>query len=179
MADCYIAEIRPFAGTSNFIPSGWVLCDGRLLSVSSYQPLFTLIGTKFGGDGVSNFAVPDLRSRLPIGSGQGTGLANNYAYAATGGAESVTLQTAQTPAHTHAFNVSKAAATANTPSGNLYADPSPNHFYATTPTSGSAPQVLNADSVSNTGGGQSHQNTMPSIAINYIIATTGIYPVQP
>lgn len=179
MADCYLAEIRPFAGANNRIPAGWQLCDGTLLPISSYEALYSLLGTTFGGNGTSNFAVPDLRSRLPIGSGQGTGLAVNRLYASTGGSEAVALTLAQTPAHSHAFQVSSAAATSNAPAGKLYANPDPNSFYATTKTPGSQDQVLSTDTVSYSGAGQSHQNCMPTMATNYIIALVGIYPQKP
>jgi microcystin-dependent protein len=175
--DHYVAEIRPFAGTSNHIPQGWQLCDGTLLPISTYEVLFALLGTTFGGNGTTTFGVPDLRGHLPIGSGQGTGLTNRV-YAVAGGAESVTLDAAGTPAHTHAFNVSTANATINTPSGNLFANPTPNSFYATTAIPTAPLQVLSADTVSNAGGGQAHENRMPTLAINYIIATDGIFPSQ-
>lgn len=178
MADQYLGEIRPFAGFNARIPEGWQLCDGSLLQIANYNALYSLLGTAFGGNGTTTFGVPDLRGRLPIGSGQGAGLTNRP-FASAGGSESVTLAATQVPAHTHAFNVSTADATGNSPSGNLYANPAPNSFYATTPTSGSKPQVLNADTVGNAGGGQAHENRMPTLAINYIIATTGIFPVRP
>lgn len=179
MADQYLGEIRPFAGFKNRIPEGWQLCDGSLLSIQNNQALFSLLGTSFGGDGTTTFGVPDLRGRLPIGSGQGTGLTSRV-FASSGGSESVTLGAAQVPAHSHAFNVSKDNATSNSPSGNLYANPTPNSFYATTPAPNSKLQVLDDDTIPMSGGnGQSHENRMPTMAINYIIATAGIFPVRP
>ena len=176
--DQYLAEIRPFAGLSIRIPAGWQLCDGSLLQIADYNALYSLLGTAFGGNGTTTFGVPDLRGRLPIGSGQGAGLTNRP-FASAGGSESVTLAAAQVPAHSHTFNVSTAKATGNSPSGNLYANPTPNSFYATTPAPNSKPQVLDDDTVTDAGGGQSHENRMPTMAINYIIATTGIFPVRP
>lgn len=174
MVDCYVGEIRPFAG--NFVPPGWLPCDGRLLSISTYDVLYSLLGTAFGGDGRTTFAIPDLRGRLPIGTGQGTGLSNRP-FASSGGAESVTLTLSQTPAHSHAFNVSTAAATQNSPENNLYANPDPNVFYATTAASGSVAQVLSPDTISASGGSNlPHENRMSTLAINYMIATTGFYP---
>lgn len=173
MVDCYVGEIRPFAG--NFVPPGWLPCDGRLLNISSYEVLYSLLGTAFGGNGTTNFGIPDLRGRLPIGTGQGTGL-TNWPFAASGGSEAVTLTLSQTPAHSHAFNVSTNAATQNSPANNLYANPDPNAFYATTAASGSAPQVLAANTISVSGGSVPHENRMTSMPINYMIATNGIYP---
>ncbi|AEG01986.1 phage tail protein [Methylomonas methanica] len=179
MADFYIAEIRPFAGMTNRVPAGWHLCDGTLLPISGYETLYSLIGIAFGGDGITNFALPDLRGRLPLGSGRGAELVGNYAYASHGGTETVTLTSVQTPAHTHAFQVSTAAATSNAPANNRFADPAPNSFYATTKTQGSQDQVLGADTVSTAGAGQAHPNCMPTLAINYMIALVGIYPQRP
>lgn len=176
--DNFIAEIRPFAG--NYAPEndGWLPCDGRLLQINSYQALYALLGTTFGGDGVNTFGIPDLRSRLPVDAGQGAGL-SNYVRGATGGHESVTLSIANLPPHNHGFVVSTTAATTNTPAGNLFANPSPNGFYATTPSAGSAAQVLKADSIPpSSGGGVPIDNRMPTLAITYIIATIGIYPEQ-
>jgi microcystin-dependent protein len=175
--DHYLAEIRPFTGTK--VPQDWHLCDGTLLPIAGNEALYSLLGTAFGGNGQYNFAVPDLRSRLPIGSGQGAGLTAR-AYASNGGNESVALGTGQIPAHNHAFTVTTDSATSSSPSGNLFANPNPNNFYGTTPNQGSAPQVLNADTVPLSGGsGQGHENRMPTMAVNYIIATVGIFPVKP
>lgn len=179
MANCYIAEIRPFTGPYTMVPAGWHLCDGTLLPIAGNEALFSLVSTSFGGDGVTTFGLPDLRGRLPIGSGQGAGITNNYAYASKGGAETITLTTTQMPAHTHAFTVTTAAATASNPSGQLFANPNPNVFYATTPGPTTKPQVLLADTVDNQGGSQPHENRMPSVAVNYIIALNGVYPVRP
>ena len=179
MADCYLAEIRPFAGVNNRIPAGWHPCDGTLLPIAGHEALYSLLGTAFGGNGTTDFALPDLRGRLPIGSGLGTGLAVNRPYASGGGSEAVTLSLAQTPALSHAFRVSTAAATANAPADKLYANPDPNSFYATTKTQGSQDQVLGTDTVSYSGTGEAHPNCMPTMAANYIIALVGIYPQRP
>src|SRR3989442_10846657 len=99
MGQPFVGEIRMFAG--NFAPAGWMFCDGQLLPISENETLFNLIGTTYGGDGQSTFALPDLRGRVPLHMGQGAGLSNNYILAETGGVEQVTLTTAQMPAHTH------------------------------------------------------------------------------
>ncbi len=176
MADSYVGEIRPFAG--DYAPQDWALCDGSLLPITDYQALYSLLGTTFGGDGRVNFALPDLKGRVPIGAGTGTGLTAR-ALGQTGGSEAVTLTSASVPAHTHGFTVSTDAATQHSPANNMLADPAPHLFYATTPTTGSAPQVLSADSVAASGGGAAHENRMPTMAINYIISLMGIYPMRP
>src|SRR5437870_12805594 len=101
MAQPYVGEIRMFGG--NFAPAGWMFCEGELLPISEYETLFNLIGTTYGGDGQSTFALPDLRGRLPLHVGQGPGITQSYQLAQTGGVESVTLTTQQIPIHSHAF----------------------------------------------------------------------------
>lgn len=174
--DNFLGEIRPFTG--NFAPQGWHLCDGTVLNIQGNEALFALIGARFGGNGTTNFALPDLRGRLPIGSGQGTGL-TSHSFASSGGTETVTLSLAQAPGHNHGFTVTTNAASGSAPSGAWLANPSPNSFYATTASSGAPDQVLASGTVSFMGNGQPHENRMPTMAINYIIATTGLYPVQP
>lgn len=175
MADSYLAEIRPFAGSQ--APKGWHFCDGTLLPISANQALFSLIGTNFGGNGTTNFALPDLRSRVAVGVGQSL-MGSNYVMGEQAGNESVTLTPNTMPAHSHTFMVSSAAATTNAPSNTVFANPDPNIAYATTPVAGSPEQVLLPDSVGNSGGNQAHENRMPSLAINFIIALVGIYPSQ-
>src|ERR1700716_1229236 len=110
MAQPYVGEVRMFAG--NFAPTGWMFCEGQLLPISEYETLFNLIGTTYGGDGQSTFALPDLRGRLPMHFG------NAFVQAQTGGAEEVTLTVSQIPAHTHAELVLDGLATQTNPSGN-------------------------------------------------------------
>src|SRR5512140_3876793 len=111
MAQPYVGEIRMFAG--NFAPAGWMFCEGQLLPISEYETLFNLIGTTYGGDGQSTFALPDLRGRLPLHFG------NGFTLAETGGVEEVTLTVSQIPAHNHAFLASTDNASKTTPSGNV------------------------------------------------------------
>src|SRR2546422_11724296 len=116
MAQPYVGEIRMFAG--NFAPAGWMFCEGQLLPISEYETLFNLIGTTYGGDGQSTFALPDLRGRIPLHAGTGSdGI--NYTLAEQGGVESVTLTTNQIPAHTHPFTVSTNPATDTSPQGRV------------------------------------------------------------
>ncbi|MFD1627836.1 phage tail protein [Azospirillum griseum] len=184
MVDSVLGEIRPFAG--NYAPEGWALCDGRLLKVMDYQALFSLIGTTYGGDGTTTFAVPDLRGRLPVGQGQGAGLTNRTV-GQSGGASMVQLSTANMPSHTHSFSVSGNTGTTNTPaSGTALAVPAPQAggtmVAYVSPTATPAPTLQTFDDASiasATGGNQAHYNVMPYIAINYIIAITGLYPSRP
>ena len=159
----------------NFAPVGWAFCDGSLLSIAQNSALFNLIGTQFGGDGQTNFALPDLRGRAALGVGQGAGL-QPYTIGQVGGVESVTLTSAQFAGHTHAL---QAAATATTPtpgSGVVLGTPaSGTSLYATAGTGA----TLSASAVSPAqGGGLPHENRQPSTTINYIIALSGIYPSQ-
>lgn len=175
MADCYVGEIRLFAGARNEPPANWMFCEGQSLSVNNYQLLFSLIGTIYGGDGVTTFKLPDMRGRAPIHVGQGLNLINRV-LGVPGGNEAVTLGIAQIPVHNHPFNVSTDNATSALPDGLVLANPSPREFYATERLSGTDDQVLKSDTVSMTGGNQPHENRMPSIALRYIIATIGEYP---
>jgi microcystin-dependent protein len=180
MADPYLGEIRIFAGANP--PAQWLLCHGQSLPIADYQTLFSLIGTTYGGDGVSNFLLPDLRGRLPTGNGQGPGL-SNYAIGQAYGVESVALQTAQLATHNHTFYASAAAATSTTPAPTgtmtLANVGAPNYFYENGPQAGGTTTLLNAAALSTSGGNPAaaHENRMPIMALNYIIATVGIYPV--
>lgn len=168
MAEPYVGEIRMFAG--NFAPAGWMFCEGQLLPISEYETLFNLIGTTYGGDGQSTFALPDLRGRIPLHVGSGFTLAEN------GGAEQVTLTTAQMPAHTHAFLGSAANATTTSPTNNVPATlPEVTTFAYGTDL---PPATLSAQAVSNVGGSRAHTNFQPYICINYIISLLGIFPSQ-
>jgi len=176
--DAFIGEIRMFGG--NFAPRGWALCNGQLLPISQYSALFSLLGTTYGGDGRTNFALPDLRGRVPIHAGQGPGLSSRQ-LGQRGGVETVTLTTQQMPAHTHTANVVQAAdssvGTSDKP-GNML----PARNAASTPQYGAtANTTLNGTTVTveNSGAGQAHENMQPYVTVNYIIATEGIFPSRP
>lgn len=169
MSEAYIGEIRLFAG--NFAPQGWALCDGSLLSIAQYDVVFSLLGTTYGGDGVSTFALPDLRGRLPIGAGQGQGLSNRVIGEQIG-MEKVSLVAANTPPHTHAFMVG-GSASSNSPQGQV---PSTVTGFNAYTASNTAPQALNAGTVQASGGGSPHDNVMPSLALTHIICLEGVYP---
>jgi len=166
MAQPYVGEIRMFAG--NFAPAGWMLCSGQLLPISEFETLFNLIGTTYGGDGQSTFALPNLQSRVPIHFG------NGFTLAETGGVETVTLTTNQIPAHSHAFACSTSPAGSKTPVNQVAALAQA----ATITTYGTdAPLVqLNGQASGSTGGSQPHDNIQPYGTLNYIISLFGIFP---
>ncbi|MBP6616550.1 MAG: phage tail protein [Burkholderiales bacterium RIFCSPHIGHO2_01_FULL_64_960] len=173
--ESFIGDIRLFAGT--FAPRGWMLCNGAVLSISQYDTLFSLIGTTYGGDGQSTFALPDLRGRVPVGQGQGPGLTNRV-IGEVYGSENVTLVPNQMPQHTHTLNASTATATSAQPAGQLFAQTGSDKFYGPPPATDPQPQAMAANAVTPAGGSQPHTNIMPSMAINYIIAVEGIYPTR-
>ena len=164
MGDPFIGEIRLFGG--NFAPAGWAFCDGQLMPISENDALFTLIGTTYGGDGQETFALPDLRSRLPVH--QGTG----YVLGQAAGVESVTLTTNQIPNHTHAFLASNAGGDQITPSGNLTAQ-----SFNVMPYINDAPDGNMApNAIAPVGGSQPHENMHPFLTVSFIISLFGIFP---
>ena len=169
MAEPFIAEIRLFS--FNFPPRGWALCNGQLLPINQNQALFSLLGTTYGGNGIVNFALPDLRGRVPIHEGLGPGLTPR-ALGERIGAESVTLTAAQLPQHAHAQAAVGSTATTTSPASTLPAQ-SDSPIWR----SGGAPVPTGVQSAS-TGGSQPHQNMMPFLAINFCIALQGIFPSQ-
>jgi len=183
MAEFYIGQVILFAGT--FAPVGWVLCDGSLLPIAQYDALYSIIGTTYGGDGQTTFAVPDLRGAVPVSSGQGPSR-SNYALGQTAGSESVTLTSGQMPGHTHtavpsaAVNVSSQPADQTSPSGNFYGKPAVDLYNAT----GGQGNTLSAAVASYTttlqlaGGSQPLPTMSPYLAMNYCMCTDGIYPTQ-
>ncbi|MBB4707728.1 phage tail protein [Xanthomonas arboricola] len=174
MATPFIGEIRMFGFGRT--PQGWQACDGSLLSISEYETLFVLIGTLYGGDGQNTFAVPDLRGRVPLHQGQGPGL-SNYVIAHTSGTETVTLDSLQMPAHTHTLVATPTAATATAPAGLLPGIVTGDVFYATD-TTGATAAPMATQSTTIAGGGQAHDNTMPTLTVQYCISTAGIFPQQ-
>jgi microcystin-dependent protein len=172
MSSPFVAEIRMFAG--NFAPRGWALCNGQLLPISQNTALFSLIGTFYGGNGTSTFALPDLRSRVPIDQGQGVGL-SPYVIGQNGGVENVTLLTNQLPQHSHALNAFNGAGNQVAATGNYWADAAASRgekvYASTTDGTQMSPSALSA-----VGGNQPHNNIQPFLAVNFIIALVGIYP---
>jgi microcystin-dependent protein len=177
MAEPYIGEIIAFGG--NFPPRNYMLCAGQLVSIAEYDALFNLIGTTYGGDGISTFGLPNLQGRVPLHTGQGPGLPN-FPIGQTAGVESVTLTVQTMAAHNHMALVAQTAS-ASVPNQSLYlANEGPpqavNNAFAYGPPANTL--KLAPNSVSNTGGNQPHGNRQPALAITYCIAMYGIYPQQ-
>lgn len=164
MAQPYVGEIRMFAG--NFAPAGWMFCEGQLLPISENETLFQLIGTTYGGDGQSTFALPDLRGRVPIHMGSG------FILAETGGVETVTLSVQQMPAHLHPMLASASTANQTTPQTTVPATPTVIDLYR----AALANSPMAAQAVSPTGGSQPHQNFQPYLCVDFIISLFGIFP---
>lgn len=167
MADAYIGEIRPVPYT--FAPVGWAMCDGSLINIADNETLFALLGTTYGGDGVTNFALPDLRGRVPVHKGQGNGL-SLYVPGQVGGVESVTLLVPHLPQHNHGAAATSTPANTNSPVNNMPAISTPNIYL---PTDG---QSMAPDAIGLTGGGLPHENRQPSLGVTYIIALEGFFP---
>ena len=163
----FIGEIRlvPFT----YAPKGWAICAGQLLPINQNQALFALLGTMYGGDGRTTFALPDLRGRVPIGAGQSSA-GSSYPLGATGGQETVELKTRQLPGHAHAVRASSAAATTKNPTA---AFPARGGAYAA-----DRNVRMKAGMIGRTGGGEGHENRQPYLSLNYIIALHGIFPPQ-
>jgi microcystin-dependent protein len=163
MSEPFLAQISIVS--FNFPPKGWALCNGQLLPINQNQALFSLLGTTFGGNGVTNFALPNLRGRAPVHFGSEISLGE------AGGLENVSLTLAQLPPHSHLFG-SGNQATASSPNGNTVASRPRRGTYLYT--AGGAPVFLNGSVVE--GGGQAHANMQPSLTLNFVIALTGIFP---
>lgn len=175
MSTPFIGEIRMFGFGRT--PLGWQACDGSLLSISENDALFALIGTTYGGDGQNTFAVPDLRGRLPIHQGQGPGL-STYVIGQVAGTENVTLLASQIPAHTHSLSAATTASTAITPGAAVLPGAvSGDSFYVNT-TAGNTAAPMSPQMLGNAGGTQPHENCMPTLTVQYCIATQGIFPQQ-
>jgi microcystin-dependent protein len=168
MSEPFLGEIRMFGG--NFAPAGWAFCNGQILSISANDALFALLGTTYGGDGTTTFALPNLQSRIPIHQGQGVGL-STYVIGQSSGVENVTLTTQQMPQHTHAANADSGSGGVSNPASSFWAS-SPN----TKQYSPSTNAAMAVGATSLTGGSQPHQNIMPYLAISFIIALQGIFP---
>ena len=169
MAEPFLGQILMVG--FNFAPRGWAYCNGQLLPIAQNTALFSLLGTTYGGNGQTTFALPNLQSRVPIHFGQGAGL-SAYSLGETGGQESVTLTTPQMPAHNHtaALNASGGAGSDGSPTGNYLADG--NQYTSSTNTSMNA----NAVAIGIAGGTQPHSNIQPYLGLNFIIALEGIFP---
>lgn len=178
--DSYVGQIMLFPSTREI--ENWLPCDGRQLPISGNEALYALIGLTYGGDGRTNFAIPDLRGRVPVCQGHGISLTDRI-IGQTGGAEAVTLTAANMPAHTHSLNASTNQATSNDPTNNVLASVPTNHtsyFDPPNPLPAGVTIVpMGISSLTSAGVAQSHNNIMPSLVLNYYICTVGIYPTKP
>ncbi len=166
MSSPFIGEIRMFGG--NFAPVGWAFCNGALIPISENDALFNLIGTTYGGDGQSTFALPNLQSRVPVHVGPG------FALGQSGGVETVTLTTSQIPAHSHVPQAFTTAGNLNTPANGVWAFSSAGTLYGDT-----APgSPFAATAIGSSGGSQPHDNMIPFLAVNFILSLFGIFPSQ-
>jgi microcystin-dependent protein len=171
MADPFVAEIRIFP--FNFAPKGWAWCDGQLMPLSQNTALFSLLGTTYGGDGKSNFALPDLQGRAPMHPGQGSGL-SLHDLGETGGSETVTLLESEIPAHSHALLAATAPGNNRNPAGNVLARATGGNVYLAP---AGAPLVSMSDqALAPAGGDQSHNNLQPYLTFYFCIALQGVFP---
>lgn len=170
--DPFVAEIRMFPG--NFAPTGWALCNGQILPISQNTALFSLLGTTYGGDGKTTFALPDLQDRAPMHPGTGPGLTPRV-LGETGGVETVTLLQSELPSHTHGFTRHGATmdAEANSPFKAFPAVTKENSYSA-----GGTSVSMFPSALSSAGGSQPHNNMQPYLAVNFIIALQGIFPAR-
>jgi microcystin-dependent protein len=169
MSEPFLGEIRMFG--FNFAPRGWAFCNGQILSIAQNTALFALLGTTYGGNGQTTFALPNLQSRVPIHFGQGPGL-SPYSLGQLSGQENVTLLPTQMPAHSHSLACHTDDAATGIPNGNFPAASAQN-IYASAATPG---QFMNAGMVTVAGNSQPHTNIQPYLAINFCIALQGIFP---
>jgi microcystin-dependent protein len=165
VAQPFLGEIRLFAG--NFAPVGWEFCNGQLLQISQNDAIFALIGTTYGGDGVTTFALPDLRGRAPVHQGGG------FTIGQVAGSEQVTLTTNELPAHGHPLRATAADGTTADPTNAVWAESDARTFSTAAPNTS-----LHPSSLGNAGGGQPHSNLMPFVTLNFIIALQGVFPSQ-
>jgi len=166
MSSPFVGEIRMFAG--NFAPAGWMLCQGQLLPISENETLFNLIGTTYGGDGQTTFALPDLRSRVPVHVGPG------FALGQAAGTETVTLTVNQIPGHSHVPQCFAAAGNQLGPGNGVWASSTPATYFGDTAPS----TAFAASAIGSSGGSQPHDNMIPFLVINFILSLFGVFPSQ-
>jgi len=171
LSDAFIGEIRLFG--FNFNPKAWALCNGQLLSIQQNAALFSILGTTYGGNGTTNFALPNLQSRVPVHVGQGPGL-SPYVLGQVGGEESHTLSINELPTHNHFLNASSDAADSANPAAGILASSQNFSLHATTFTSGTTPMA--PTSIVDLAGGQPHTNLQPYLVGNFCICLLGIFP---
>ncbi len=177
MADPFVAEIRIFP--FNFAPKGWAFCDGQILPISQNTALFSLLGTVYGGDGKSTFALPDLQGSVPMHPGQGPGL-SLFDLGQIGGAETITLLVSEMPVHAHAVGRAlNAEGNSITPVNSVWAQAPAGRGAAALYKEGAPTGQVNVNSLNITGGGLPHNNMQPYLTLNYCIALQGVFPQRP
>ncbi|TCO70007.1 phage tail protein [Marinisporobacter balticus] len=169
MCESYIGEIRMFAG--NYAPRNWAFCDGQLLPISNFNALYSLLGTTYGGDGYTTFALPDMRGRIPLHFGYGAGLSNRL-IGQKFGQEQASLTLSQIPSHNHPMQASSDVATATSPNETILAT-AQKDFYIS---AGTNQQNLHPQTIEESGSSQAHYNMQPSLCVNFIISLRGEYP---
>jgi microcystin-dependent protein len=180
MSNQFLAEIRAFG--FNFAPTGWALCDGQLLPISQNTALFSLLGTTYGGDGKSTFALPNLQGSVPLQPGQGPGL-SLYDLGESGGSQTVSLLPTQVPNHNHGANADVGPANSPSPQGNVYKEgqiPGTPVTAIASYNNSLAPMIaINPLTIGFTGNGQPHNNMMPTLVLSFCIALQGVFPARP
>ena len=174
MSNPFLAEIRIFSG--NFAPKGWALCDGQLMPISQNTALFSLLGTTYGGDGKSNFALPNLQGCAPMQAGQGPGLSLRD-LGETGGEQTVTLLQTEMPAHSHGA-LAAGSSTSNNPQNNAWASGQKGFGNVYAPSDPSTNVQMNPFALSISGGSQPHNNLQPFLGLTFIIALQGVFPAR-
>lgn len=173
MSEPFLAEVRIVG--FNFAPRGWAFCDGQILPINQNQSLYSLLGTTYGGDGRTSFALPDLRGRAPIHVGRSNGGAD-HGLGSKSGEETHTLAANEMPQHTHSAQASSALGTSSNPEGNLWAQVTATVGFLYADSGQSAPNAPMNQPVLNVGGSQGHNNMQPSLALNFCIALQGLFP---
>jgi microcystin-dependent protein len=167
--DAYVGEIRLFAGS--YAPTNWAICDGSVLNINSNPTLYSLLGTTYGGDGSTTFALPDLRGRVPVHFGQLTG-GSYYNIGQKSGTETAALSQTNLPSHSHTLSGGNVTGNLDNPSGNVLAN---TNAYVVNPATNTI-AAMDSNSITQPGGNSAHNNVMPFQVLNYIICTQGLYP---
>ena len=176
MTDQFLGEIRIFP--FNYAPLGWAFCNGSILPISQNTALFSLLGTNYGGDGTSTFALPNLQGSAPMSHGQGPGL-SSHSVGEVGGTQTVTLSIGQMPAHSHVPSAQTNVGTTRSPSGKIWAESVVSHVPVVAYSTLTPDLLMSAAVIAHAGSGHAHNNMQPYLTLNFCIAMTGIFPTHP